>query len=361
MAKQEKKSKIALVGYRLAGGGLERILSTVSTLLHDADCEIHVIILEDEIEFPHSGTLLNLGKYSKFKKYFKLRNYLKTNDVEFVIDFRHRINPWMEFAFLHYIYAGFKTIYTVHTSALNHHFADIKWIANQIFTKAYKIVSVSTEMNEKIKREYDFQNGVVIPNCVSVNFIESDILLEKLPYNYCIAAGRLVKMKQFDKLIETYCKSVLPSHGIHLVIVGDGEEETALKNQIQSSGMTEFIHLLGFQSQPLFYIKNAQFLVLTSEYEGFPMVILEALQAGTPAVSFDCETGPNEMIINEHSGLLVENQNFDELAIAINKMTTDQNLYDFCKENAKSSVAKFSPEVIREKWLDLLNINTNKQ
>lgn len=361
MAKQEKKSKIALVGYRLASGGLERVLSTVSTLLHDADCEIHVIILEDEIEFPHSGTLLNLGKYSKFKKYFKLRDYLKTNDIDFIIDFRHRINPWMEFAFLHYIYAGFKTIYTVHTSALNHHFTDIKWIAEQIFTKAYKIISVSTEMNEKIKLKYDFHNGVVIPNCISANFIEFDTVVEKLPYKYCIAVGRLVKMKQFDKLIETYCKSVLPSQGIHLVIVGDGEEETGLKNLIQSSGMTEFIHLLGFQRQPLFYIKNAEFLVLTSEYEGFGMVILEALSVGIPAVSFDCETGPNEMIINEHNGLLVENQNFDELELALNKMTTDQNLYNFCKENAKSSVAKFSPEVIRKKWLDLLNNNTNKQ
>lgn len=358
MAKQEKKSKIALVGYRLAGGGLERVLSTVSTLLHDADCEIHVIILEDEIEFPHSGTLLNLGKYSKFTKYFKLRNYLKTNDVEFVIDFRHRINPWMELTFLHYIYAGFKTIYTVHTSILNHHFTDIKWITKQIFTKAYKIVSVSTEMNGKIKREYHFQNGVVIPNCISENFVESDILVEKLPYKYCIAAGRLVKMKQFDKLIETYCKSDLSSQGLHLVIVGDGEEKIALKNQIQSSGMTEFIHLLGFQSQPLFYIQNAEFLVLTSEYEGFGMVILEALSVGIPAVSFDCETGPNEMIINEHNGLLVENQNFDELELALNEMTTDQNLYIFCKKNAKSTVAKFSPEVIREKWLDLLNNNT---
>lgn len=355
MVNQSKRTKIAIVGYKLASGGLERVLSTLSELLYKGNCEVHVVILEDEIEYPYAGTLLNLGKYSKFEKYFKLKKYLKTNQFDFIIDFRHRINPWMELVFLNYIYAGIKTIYTVHTSNLKLHFTENEWIAQQIFKKTFKIVSVSTAMNEKIKQFYNFEKGIVIPNCISETAVDLENTSEPLPYKYCIAVGRMVAMKQFDKLIDSYCKSALPNKNIHLVILGDGEERLALQKQIEILKMTKFIHLLGFQQQPFFYVSKAEFLVLTSEYEGFGMVILEALSVETPVISFDCETGPNEMIVNEFNGLLVENQNFNALQIAMNRMINDTKLYDFCKINAKASTAPFSAEVIREKWLNLMH------
>ena len=204
---------------------------------------------------------------------------------------------------------------------------------------------------------YNFEKGIVIPNCISETAIDFENTSEQLPYKYCIAVGRMVAMKQFDKLIETYCSSELPNQNIHLVILGDGVERLRLQKQIESLKMTGFIHLLGYKENTAFYIKKADFLVLTSEYEGFPMVILEALSIGTPVISFDCETGPNEMIVNEFNGLLVENQNFNALKEGMNTMINDEKLHDFCKINAKASTAPFSAEVIREKWLDLMHSN----
>lgn len=358
MSNQNKNTKIALVGYMLAKGGMERVLSTVSQLLHDSGCTVHVIVLEDEVEYPYYGTLLNLGHYSKFQKYFILKKYLKANQFDYVIDFRHRINPWMELVFLHYIYRGLKVIYTVHTSVLAIHFTNKRWVAKQIFDKVHKVVSVSQEMNEIIKKIYQFEKGMVISNCLPEKAFKVTLPEEKLPYKYIIAVGRLVKMKQFDKLIETFCKSGLLQKQIHLVILGEGEEMERLQRQIQDLNLTEFIHLLGFKKHVFSYIQKSEFLVLVSAYEGFGMVILEALALGTPVVSFDCETGPAEMIVDEYNGLLVKNQNFDALQIAISRMTNEQQLYDFCKTNAKQSVAKFSADVTRKKWLTLMHLNT---
>ena len=358
LAKQGKNNKIALVGYKLAKGGQERVFSTVSGLLYDSNFEVHVISLEDDIAYPHYGTLLNLGRYSKFEKYFRLKKYLKINQFDYIIDFRHRINPWMELIFLHYIFAGFKLIYTTHTSVLSLHFTSYKWIANQIFDKVFKIVSVSSEMNENIKRDYQFENGVVISNSVTEKKSDLPCLVDILPYAYIIAVGRLVAMKQFDKLIETYCKSDLAQKEIHLVILGDGEEKVSLQLKIEQNQMTHLVHLLGFKEHPSSYIEKAKFLVLTSEYEGFPMVILEALSVGIPVISFDCETGPSEMIVNEHNGLLVENQNFNALQESMNRMVNDNQLYICCKQNAKASTAPFSAEVIGKKWVDLLKNNS---
>ena len=358
MAIQGKKIKIALVGYKLANGGLERVLSTVSELLHYSNCEVCGIVLENEVEYPFHGTLINVGGYSKFKKYFKLRRYLKRNQFDYVIDFRHRINPWMELLFIHYMYAGFKFIYTIHSSKLDVYLTAEKWVAQKILNKAYKIVAVSNALNEKIKTKYYFEKGVVIPNSIAAKTIEIEYAAE-LFFKYCIAVGRLVKLKQFDKLIDTYCTSDLPKREIHLVILGEGEEKERLEKQIERLQMSKFIHLLGFKNNVFSYVTNAKFLVLTSKYEGFSMVILEALFAGTPVVSFDCETGPGELVQNEHNGLLVKNQDFKALQDAIERMVDDSQLYYLCKENAKTSVSSFSNEKISKKWLDLVKNNTN--
>ena len=359
MARQGKKYKIALVGYKLAKGGLERVFSTVSELLDASDCDVHVIVLENEIEYSYSGTLINLGHYSKFKKYFQLKKHLKVNQFDYIIDFRHRINPWMELLFLHYIYFGFKSIYTIHSSKLDVYLTENNWVAKQILKNTYKIVTVSKGIKEKIKATYQFEKGIVIPNSIAKKNQEIDDSQLRLPYKYCIAVGRLVPLKQFDKLIEMYTASNLPNNEIHLVILGEGEEKVVLKKCIEVLKINELVHLLGFKSDVVSYIKQAEFLVLTSKYEGFSMVVLEALAAGIPVVSFDCETGPKEMIVDEYNGLLVENQNFEKFKEAMNRMVNDKVLYNFCKENTTTSVTSFCAENIQEKWLDLLNSKTN--
>ena len=149
---QDKKRKIALVGYKLAKGGLERVLSSVSHLLNVAHCEVYVIVLENEIEYSHAGKLINLGHFSKFQKYFELKKLLKNNQFDHIIDFRHRINPWMELVFLYFIYANFKTIYTIHSSKLEVYITNNKLVARQIFNKIKTIVPVSIAMNDKIKQ-----------------------------------------------------------------------------------------------------------------------------------------------------------------------------------------------------------------
>lgn len=346
----KKQLKVAVVGYKLADGGLERVFANVSNLLHEAGIEVHTIILETKVEYDFSGKLLVLGNYSKVTKYFKFKSYLKKNKIHHIIDFRYRLNPLMELFFLHYIYKNTIPIYTVHSNQIAEYFTHNNWIANQMFKN--KIVAVSDGVKNKIEKIYSIKNIQVIYNAIQEKHL---VISEKLSFDYILAVGRLVPLKQFDQLILSYSKSKLPERNIHLVIMGDGEDFQKLEAVISALELEEFVHLIGFKKNIDNFMINAKFLVVTSLYEGFPMAILESLSLGTPVISFDCESGPNEMIQNYDNGILVENQNFTELTHKMNIFVEDELLYQKCKNNAVLSVAKFHSSQIINQWLQILN------
>ena len=163
-------------------------------------------------------------------------------------------------------------------------------------------------------------------------------------------------VKQFDKLIEFYAKSELPMKDIRLFILGDGILKQELIALVKILNLEDKIYFKGKVNNPFVYFRQALYTVLSSKHEGFPMVLIESLACSTPVISFDCPSGPSEIIINNENGLLVENQNFDELAKAMNHMVDNKELYLHCKQNAKSSVQRFSIEKIGNQWLELMKI-----
>ena len=107
---------------------------------------------------------------------------------------------------------------------------------------------------------------------------------------------------------------------------------------------------MGQIAYPYKIVKHAKFLVQSSLFEGFPMVILESLCCETPVIAFDCFSGPDEIIVNGENGILVENQNFNELVKAINKMEDENDFYLHCKKNAFESIKKFDISKIGPQW-----------
>jgi glycosyltransferase involved in cell wall biosynthesis len=123
---------------------------------------------------------------------------------------------------------------------------------------------------------------------------------------------------------------------------------------VQKMSLTSEIEFLPYMSSPYQIVKKAKFSILTSRYEGFPMVLTESLHLGTPVISVDCESGPKEIIKNEHNGLLVENYNVKALTEAMDRMVKDEELYLNCKANATASVAHLSKKQIGLQWQSIL-------
>lgn len=364
MNETPRKYKIALIGYMLSNGGAERVLSTLSLYLHKHNFEVHNIIMIDKVTYNHGGRLLNLGKLrnksngllNKINRFITFKKYVDQQKFDLLIDFRFRVVYFQEF-FIYKLIYRLPKIQTVHSGRYESYLFKYKILSNYIFRDFNKIITVSEAQQLLIERELNFSNLQTIYNPVDIDEIKTMSSSQKsneFDFEYIVAVGRLSVTKQFCKLIEAYLLSDLSSSNIHLVIVGDGPELENLEKLIQITSSSKYIHLAGQIAYPYAVIKQAKFLVQSSLFEGLPMVIIESLCCETPVVAFDCFSGPNEIIIDGRNGILVENQNFKLLIVALNKMAFNEEFYYHCKSNSFNSIKKFDINIIGLQWQKLI-------
>lgn len=361
-----KKTKIALIGYRLGIGGAEKVMANLSVFFENHGIDVHNIIVIDEVSYEFSGVLINLGKlknksngfFNKLNRYLFLKNYLRENNFDFIIDFRFRNKPLQEVLISKFLYQT-KTIFTVHSYLIDHYMPNWSFLTRLMYQDSFKMVTISNKTKELIEKKHGLSNVQTIFNPINIEEIHSKFNEPiALNFEYIIGVGQMeTEVKQFDKMITAYANSHLPQQNIHLVLLGKGIRMNDYLVIAKQNNMEDKVHFLGFQKNPYSYLKNAKFFVLSSLNEGMPNVILEALACSTPVVSFDCLSGPSEMILDQWNGLLVENQNIEKLTAAMNLFVQDEKLYTFCKENALPSTNRFTLDTIGKQWLDLLQLN----
>lgn len=190
-------------------------------------------------------------------------------------------------------------------------------------------------------------NVVVIPN-----FSPFPITARQCTgLNTIVTIGRLTDQKNYIHLLQAWQKiwRELPDWQLH--IYGDGEQKAQLDEYITTHQIGN-IHLCGVTSAVQQVYEQSDFFVMSSKYEGLPMVLIEAQSFGLPIVSYNCPHGPSDIIRDQYNGFLVENQNIDQLADKIRTLATTPDLLQKFSNHSLLNAEQYQPEKIMGLWVE---------
>lgn len=191
----------------------------------------------------------------------------------------------------------------------------------------------------------------VIPNFTMMPKADAGCLFERT--KRVIAVGRLEWQKGFDRLIDIWAM-VAPRHpDWHLDIFGSGTLEEMLKQQIHHAGLDDTIAIHPFSTNIREEYLKSSILAMTSRFEGFSLVLLEAMQNGVPIVAFDCPFGPSDVIVEDTSGYLVPDGNMSLYANRLDYLLSDAVLRQQMSQNALDIVRKYDVKSVMQRWREL--------
>lgn len=218
---------------------------------------------------------------------------------------------------------------------------------------------------------YPFSNGIVFQTRDAQSFFPESIRkksavimnqVDKRFFNikrgtgeYWLATGRLEKQKNYPLMITAFANVCRRHPDEVLKIYGEGSEKESLRKLIKQLGMEHNILLMGVTNDVPQQLKNAKGFILSSDYEGMPNGLLEALAAGVPCIATDCPCGgPREVIHTGINGVLVSINNKIELESAIEKILCDPEFSNRLEINAREMALKFNPVNILGDWTDYI-------
>jgi len=231
------------------------------------------------------------------------------------------------------------------------------WMTKRIYARSDYIFTVSQAVADRIStymRGGNDGNISVQYNPFPLEEIrkkanEIDVKWPVVPGCRLISVGRLEYIKGFDLLIEA--ASELPSElDWHLKILGTGSLEADLLELCNMLGLQDRISFEGFVENPYGYVSSADVLVLSSRFEAFPSVLVEALALGTCVVAFDCPSGPGEIINHNFNGILVEPGDPYKLASAIQSLLEHQSDRESLSSHGPETVSHMESQTVMESF-----------
>lgn len=204
---------------------------------------------------------------------------------------------------------------------------------------------------------YNYRNGtkvltqiISIPNIIDEKLLSNNSNIEyHIESHKIVSVGRLTFAKNYELLIEIAQEILEKNPEWSWEIYGTGELESELK-QKKEKLRVDRLFFKGNVTNIYDLYEKYSFLVMTSRYEGFPMVLIEAMAKGLPCLAFDCQTGPSDIIIDGVNGILVEKENKSAMILAIQKLIDDDVKRVDMSSKTKLTVEKFATETTLEKW-----------
>lgn len=352
--------KIVCVGYLHGAGGAERQIVMLANALAERQHEVHLIVLvEKKSKYPmsekvivHDLTSVEKGNGNKIIKRFKA---LKSEMSKIQPDVS--IHYWLQSAYMCAMMKKSITGHVIYSERGDPGDAEYKGVLGIVRSLAFKRVDGFVFQSEGARdffKEKVKKKSIIIPNSVEISnnkFLEPCKDREKKIVN----VGRLHQQKNQKLLIEAFSMIANDFPEYTLEIYGEGELRDSLQKQIDQLGLRNCVHLNGTTQNILEKVYTASLFVLTSDYEGMPNALMEAMAIGVPSISTDFRPGGIKNIIcNEENGWIVPRNKEDILADRMKNVLNNLDNLKYISQNATKIRDVYSSYTIFNKWDDFL-------
>lgn len=339
--------KIVITTPTLSVGGMERAVINVSRQLNLMGYSVVIFVLFSNDVFYDipPGVGLVFGKKNiknKFLAVFsliKLRSFCSSFKPDYIFSFSGMHSSYVIMA----TWGLNLNVFAFHRASPYKVYSKINDKLNRYyFPRCAGLIVQTLETKEIFKKKYNPHKIIVFPNPIREFKIEKTINTEKI----VLSIGRLVPSKRFDDLIRIFDTVYL--EGWKLVIVGGGCLYDDFIKMVNHKSLEGKVELVGFKDDVDKYLQMASVFAFTSESEGYPNALLEAMCFGLPCISYNCPTGPSDMIIDGVNGYLVELKNEQEFARKLKTLMEDNELRTRFSIEAKKLQEKHNPKKLLE-------------
>jgi glycosyltransferase involved in cell wall biosynthesis len=343
-------------------GGTERIsIALANAWAKSAGYRVFMLSLEpfDSTFFPVNENVtaasLNINNANIERDYFKsvkrLKKYLRENDIQIIIDVD------VILSFISLAATAFSKVNVVSWEHYNYFLkrkSTGRRIARKLAARYSKAIVTLTDRDAQFYRE----------NCkVRAQLVTIPNFVEQFPSGFyfgsqkiILSAGHLETRKGFDLLLESWNKiDSTVKKGWKLLIIGEGEEKEALEKQIRENNADDSVEILPPTGRIEEFYRKTAIYAMSSRAEGLPMTLIEAKSYGIPAIAFDCETGPQEIINHESDGFLIPCFDTDAYAQSLARLMQDRLLRRKLSQNALKDRERFLIDSSLQKWTELLD------
>ena len=354
--------KILFVSGSLCDGGAQRVIAVVSSRLAQMGHNVNLLLFaRNEKEYPVDPDVQITALGESFAEYSELSSVQRIMAIRKYVK---NIQPDVAVGFLEGGYGLFLATLGMKFPKVASARVDPKFILqrkgwraaiDKLWFRCASAVVVQTNRQKEHAKDAEWKNMTVIANPVS----DAALATESHDYNRScqriIMVGRLVKQKNYPMVFRAM-KVVLEKYPeSKLDIFGEGILEGVLKDMVREMGLEDSVRLRGWTQDPIGEHTNSDIYVLSSDFEGMPNALMEAMAVGLPCISTDCDTGPEDLITDGENGYLVPVNDADTLAqrlIQIMDMSPQQR--EKMGEKAKTTLKEcFGAEIITKQWMEL--------
>jgi GalNAc-alpha-(1->4)-GalNAc-alpha-(1->3)-diNAcBac-PP-undecaprenol alpha-1,4-N-acetyl-D-galactosaminyltransferase len=353
--------RICLIIPSLRHGGSERVMSLLANeWIKKENLSVNLILLTKQKKYYDLDKQINLIEPNityknnilskliyKFSTVIYIRRTCKQIQPDTILSFNEKYNNIVLLSLM-------GTTYDKYVSDRNNPFNSYGFVHDflrrLLYKKATGIIAQTIDAKKELFRLTNNNNIKVIPNP-----LRNIKISNRKKENIILNIGRFVEQKNQLELIEIF--NQCDHKGWILKIYGTGHLEKQLKDKINELKLNGSVEINDFTNDIDSVYQKAKIFVLTSIYEGFPNVLIEAMAHGLPSVSYDCQTGPKDIIINNVNGFLVGLNQKKKFHEQLNNLMNSEDLRKSISVESRKVKEKYSLGKISDKYLDFITSN----